>query len=217
MRLGESGAFFGISASYVDASNNFRTNIDAIEGITLLDFDFVDAGLAASLIYDSRDNTIMPAAGYLLELTRWQYDSAVGGDFDYDSTRLRALYFRRLGEDYVLGTRVDASRGGGDMPFYAFPYVRLRGIPALRYQGETAGAFELEARYLLGERWSVSAFAGAGSVRIGDEQAESDDDIRTVGIGTRYLALREQDAWIGLDIAQGPEDLAWYIQIGSPW
>ena len=36
-------------------------------------------------------------------------------------------------------------------------------------------------------------------------------------IGGRYLALREQDAWVGIDIARGPEDLAWYIQLGSSW
>jgi hypothetical protein len=214
-RLGDSGAFFGISMSYADADNNYdETQVD---DVTLVDFEFVDAGLAASIIYDTRDNTIMPAAGYLIELISWRYGEAIGGDFDYDSTRLRGLWFNELGEDYVLGVRFDATSANGDVPFFAAPYVRLRGIPALRYQGEVAGALELEARRHLGDRWSVSLFGGVGSVKVGEEQTETRDDIRTIGIGTRYLALREQDAWIGLDIARGPEDVAWYIQIGTPW
>ena len=203
-RLGDSDAFFGLSMSYVDAS-------------TMEDFDFVDAGLAASIIYDTRDNTIMPADGYLFELTGWRYGETMGGDFDYDTTRLRGLWFNKIGEDYVLGVRVDATSANGDVPFFAAPYVRLRGIPALRYTGEIASALELEARRHLGDRWSVSLFGGVGSVKTGEEQAETGDDIRTIGIGTRYLALREEDAWIGLDVARGPEDVAWYIQIGSAW
>jgi hypothetical protein len=214
-RMGDSGAFFGLSMSYADADNNYDEN--QVDDVTLVDFDFIDAGLAASIIYDTRDNTIMPAEGYLFELTRWRYDETMGGDFDYDSTRLRGLWFNKLGEDYVLGVRIDATRANGDVPFFAAPYVRLRGIPALRYQGEVAGALELEARRHLGDRWSVSLFGGVGSVKVGEEQTESRDDIRTIGIGARYLALREEDAWIGLDLARGPEDVAWYIQIGSPW
>ena len=216
-RLGDSGLFFGVSGSYANASNNFRTDVDEIDGIGLLDFDFIDAGLAASLIYDTRDNTVLPADGFLVDITHWQYDESLGGDFNYDTTRLKALWFRELGEDFVLGLRADASEVNGEPPFFAYPYVRLRGIPALRYQGDSAGAVELEGRYHIGDRWSVSAFAGAGSVRIGEEQVETGDDIRTIGVGGRFLAFREQDAWVGIDVAQGPEDLVVYIQIGSGW
>ena len=216
-RIGDSGAFFGISASYANASNNFRTDLGELEGISLLDFDFIDAGMAASLIYDTRDNTVLPAQGFLLELTRWQYNENLGGDFDYSTTRLRALWFHEFAERYVLGIRLDGTTADGDPPFYAFPYVRLRGIPALRYQGDTASAFEVEGRYLINDRWSASLFGGVGSVSIGEEQTESSDSIRTFGIGGRYLAFREQDAWIGVDLARGPEDLAYYIQIGSSW
>lgn len=44
-----------------------------VDDVTLVDFAFVDAGLAASIIYDTRDNTIMPAAGYLIEPIRWLF------------------------------------------------------------------------------------------------------------------------------------------------
>jgi len=84
-------------------------------------------------------------------------------------------------------------------------------------RNQTAGAVEIEARRRIGERWSASVFTGAGSVDARFPQAGTSDDIYTLGIGMRYLALKEEDAWVGIDIARGPEDLAWYIQMGNSW
>ena len=64
---------------------------------------------------------------------------------------------------------------------------------------------------------SASIFTGAGFVDTGFAFGETDDDIRSVGVGLRYLAFREQDAWVGIDVARGPEETAWYIQMGSSW
>jgi hypothetical protein len=214
-RLGDSGVFFGLSTSYTNASSKFVGLPDPIG--SLLDFNFVDTGVAASLIYDTRDNTILPTDGYHIELIGWRHDEALGGDFNYSTARLKALWFTPLSEKYVLGARLDSSTADGDPPYFAFPFVRLRGIPALRYQGEVASAFELEGRRRIGDRWTASLFAGVGSIRVGKEQVETEDEIRTIGIGTRYLAYREQDAWVGVDVARGPEDVVVYIQMGSSW
>ena len=66
---------------------------------------------------------------------------------------------RGLGEG-VLGVRavLDASRG--DQPFYLRPFVGLRGVPAMRYAGESVVSMELEHRWPVGERWDLIAFAG---------------------------------------------------------
>jgi hypothetical protein len=209
-RIGDGGTFFGISTSYLDGSARFSSS--EFEGL-----DFVDVGLAASLIYDTRDNTVLPSDGVDLELTGWVHDEAIGGDFNYTTARLKALWFKSLGKKYVISARIDSGTVDGDPPFYAFPYVRLRGIPALRYQGQVASAFELEGRRRLGDRWEVSLFTGVGSTQIGDQQVESADDIRTIGVGGRWLAFRKEDAWIGVDVARGPSEVAVYIQMGSAW
>jgi len=60
-------------------------------------------------------------------------------------------------------------------------------------------------------------FAGTGYFDSGFDFGGTDDDIATYGFGVRYLVLPQQDAWVGLDIARGPEDTAWYIQMGSSW
>jgi hypothetical protein len=214
-RLGDSSVFLGVSTSYLDASNRFVGGSGTIGN--LLDFDLVNSGIAASLNYDTRDNTILPAKGFHVELIGWRFDEALGGDFDYTTVRLKALGFAPLGEKFVLGARVDSGHVDGQPPFFDYPYVRLRGIPALRYQGKVASAFELELRRRMADRWTASLFGGFGTVRIGDELVDTEDNIRTIGVGTRYLAYREQDAWVGVDIARGPEEVAFYIQMGSSW
>ncbi len=105
----------------------------------------------------------------------------------------------------------------GAPPFFAVPYVSLRGVPALRYQAETAGAFEVEGRYRFSKRWAGIAFAGVGFTRNDEATLGTTQDIDSVGTGVRFQALMEQDVWIGLDIAKGPEEYAWYIQIGQGW
>jgi hypothetical protein len=105
----------------------------------------------------------------------------------------------------------------GDPPFFAIPYVSLRGIPALRYQSRKAGVVEIEGRYTIATKWAGIVFAGAGFTNSDDVDLDTRDDIFSVGAGLRYQALQEQNVWVGLDIAKGPEEYAWYIQVGHPW
>ena len=35
------------------------------------------------------------------------------------------------------------------------------------------------------------------------------------GIGARFRVLKNQNVWVGVDIARGPEDTNWYIQVGQ--
>jgi len=216
-RLGDSSGFVGFTSSYADAGVNFKTDLGAFKDVPLLDFDFIDVGFALSLIYDTRDNTLAPARGYIVDLTNWHHDEAIGGDFNYRNLTFKANSYYELDSKHVLGLRFDVAASDGNPPFFAEPYVKLRGIPALRYQGETAGAAEIEIRRRIYDRWSASLFGGVGSVDASTKENETKDDIRTVGFGVRYLAVKEQDAWIGIDIARGPEDIAGYIQMGNAW
>ena len=215
-RIGTGNFFMGVSISYLDGESTFKINEGAQIPIEV-DSTFTDVGLAISGIYDDRDNNMMPNSGYLVDLTVWRYDDAIGGDFDYWSSRFNVNYFHKLHEKFVLGMRFDVATASGDIPFYAVPFVPLRGIPALRYQGETAGAVEVEGRYDFAKRWSAVAFAGKGFVNEGDIATSTEDNLWAGGVGIRFLALKEQNFWLGLDLAQGPEEKAWYIQMGHAW
>jgi hypothetical protein len=216
-RFGDSNVFLGLSLSALDADIDFRLGSGGMPPVSLFDFGFTTVGTAISGVYDARDDTMMPSNGQLVDLTTWWYDDAIGSDFDYSTLRLKAHSFHQLHRKFVLGLRLDVTTVGGEPPFFAVPFVSIRGIPALRYQGDTAGVVEVEGRYQLSDRWAAIAFAGKGFTDTDRPAQDTDDNIRAAGVGIRFKAIKEQNIWVGLDIARGPEEDAWYIQVGHPW
>jgi len=216
-RLGASNVFLGISLMNLDADIDFNIDPNNPPPRNLLDFSFRNVGLAGSAIYDALDDSMMPGQGQLYDLTIWRYDDAIGSDFDYWSVRFKANSFHQLSKRWHLGLRFDVSTVEGDPPFFAIPYISLRGIPALRYQAKTAGVVEIEGRYNIAQRWAAIAFAGTGFTNSEDPTLDTLDDIYSFGAGLRFQVLPEQNVWVGLDIAKGPEEYAWYIQVGHPW
>jgi hypothetical protein len=60
-------------------------------------------------------------------------------------------------------------------------------------------------------------FAGTGVAA--DSFGDFDDapGRATQGFGMRYMVARKLGMHAGIDVAQGPEDTYWYIQVGSAW
>ena len=65
--------------------------------------------------------------------------------------------------------------------------------------------------------WIVLAFSGTGFTDEDLEFADNSDSINTVGAGSRFNIFKDQNIWVGIDIARGPEEWAWYIQVNHPW
>jgi hypothetical protein len=218
-RLGKSDWFLGAALSYLDATNTFSVSLP--QDITLpLDFlaeDFTDIGLKARAMYETRDESIMPRSGWLLDASLTRNDQALGGSYDYTTAKLKALYFRPLTESVVLGLRIESASVFGDPPFFAVPWVNLRGIPAMRYQGDTVSVAEIEGRYYFNENWLANAFLGKGWASSDIAGIETQQSIRAWGVGGRYRLLKDQGVWVGVDYAIGPEDNVYYITVGQGW
>jgi len=218
-RIKDSNFMAGFALSYMSADNKF--------GLGASDPDFFDderfavsfnnVGLAGKIAYETRDNTMNPHSGQIVELSLWRYDEAIGGDYEYWSAKLKALSFHSLTDKFTLGLRLEVSGVDGRVPFFAIPFVSLRGIPALRYQNRIAGAVEMEARYLIRPKWEVSVFGGLGFTSDDYPIFDNTDSIHNFGFGGRYNIFEAHNVWVGLDIARGPEDWNWYIQVGHPW
>ena len=117
----------------------------------------------------------------------------------------------------TLGLRLDSQWVNGTAPFYAVPYIQLRGIPAFRYQDETVLMGEVEATWQVVPRWSILGFAGSGRASDTLDQLDTATSRNTFGTGFRYLIARKYGLHSGVDVAAGPEDTYVYIQIGSAW
>jgi hypothetical protein len=169
------------------------------------------------LHYDSRDNIFTPGRGDYFGVEAMFFSPAFGGTESFRVLRAFNFNYLPLGESLVLGTRLQGEFTSGDVPFYALPFIQLRGIPAVRYQGQNAVEAELELRWDIDRRWALVLFGGAGRAygeRTPFSQAASET---TRGIGLRYLTARKLGMYTGFDFAWGPEQRVFYLQVGSAW
>lgn len=218
-RFGESRWFLGGKFLYTETESQFDFSIDEDTEIGLGDIFSRNIGLAAEVTYDGRDNVFTPNKGQLLQIDIWRFDEGLGGDYNYWKAKFKLLSFFSLHERFVLGVRLETSVIDGSAPFYVYPYVGLRGVPALRYQGRRADMIEAEGRWNILPRWALVVFAGAGAVHYeGDSSFRLiKDDIYTGGLGVRYFLMPEMGLWLGVDVSKGPEDWYSYITVGQAW
>ena len=214
-RLGSSNFMLGPRLSYLNADGEIKRGNDA--PVNFLERGAADSGLALGAIWDTRDNTMTPDRGQFIELVAWRYDEAFAGDYNYWKGGFKALSFHQFGEKFVLGLRLDVNAVDGDPPLWSYPWISLRGVPALRYQNEVAGVLETELRWNIFERWAVVGFVGVGGTRGDTRIYEDESGIVAGGVGGRYLFRPQDSLWVGVDIAKGPEDAYMYIQVGHAW
>ena len=216
-RLKESNWWLGGSYIYINADNTFDLNLDLPVELPRHGFEFTLGGLSAFVEYDGRNSTFTPSDGLSAKVKFQNYDDTWGSDFDYNHFSGEIFKYTPFGDYSSLGLRLEAETVSGEVPFFAYPFVGLRGIPAMRYQGEDVIVGEAEYLWGFTPRWTMVFFGGLGhTTAIRDQDGES----RTVGaggLGFRYRLARKQRLQAGIDIARGPEDTSFYITVGSAW
>ena len=198
-------------------------NTDSEVGFSITDPSFKkssrDAAVILTLDYDSRNTIFTPTDGINASIDVSLFREAVGSDSSFEKYKAKLIFFTPLSDSFVLGLRGEAETVSGefkDIPFYQYPFVNLRGIPIMRYQGDTVAVAEAELRWNFTPRWSVVGFGGAGKA-YNDGKKGNTDIIFSKGLGIRYLIASKLGLQMGIDIAKGPDDTAFYIQFGSSW
>lgn len=167
--------------------------------------------------YDSRDNIFYPGEGSFLEIEAQAARTAFGGTQNYDIYAARGYTWQPLTHTLILGLRVDSRFSSGDIPFYAQPYVDLRGVQKGRYQDRNAVTAEIELRWDLVPRWSLLGFTGVGKAYGRWHSFSESQNVQSVGAGVRYLIARKLGLAVGIDVAHSKDQNAFYIQVGSAW
>jgi hypothetical protein len=215
-RLGESENFIGGRWIYFDLNARF----DAAQPPAALPSngrDVRSSGLGAFFEHDSRDNFFTASRGWKGYVEAMAYTPDIGSDREYQTYRAHAFGYLPVGERFVFGGRFDARAARGDVPFYQLPFIDLRGIPIARYQDESVAIVETELRWNVNHRWALVAFAGSGRTWGTSTSFDEGEDASAWGGGFRRLVARRLGIYMGIDVAQGPEDTAFYIQAGSAW
>lgn len=214
-RVKQSNLFVGGRYSYLSSDIAFNI-FDEVPDASKGHLDSSTGGLGLIVKYDTRDNIISPNKGHYAKFEPVFYNKAFGGDFNYTKTKISTYSYWPISK-LVLGVRLEGDFSTGEVPFYDAPFIDMRGIPAMRYQGENVFVGELEGRWDLTPRWSLVGFIGSGWTA--DSFSELNDESGKVagGGGFRYLIARRYGMRVGLDVARGPEDTVVYLAVGGNW
>jgi hypothetical protein len=171
----------------------------------------------AILEYDTRDNIFTPTRGIYAETSWLASREALGSTDDFERFQQIVMGWHPLSRDVTLGARGSYAWSSEGTPFFLRPFIQLRGVPAMRYQGDQAASIEVEGRWRLYGRWSGVAFAGAGATRTSGIDFSATQNVGSGGVGFRYELARKFGLDVGIDVAHSPGTTAVYLVVGNGW
>jgi hypothetical protein len=216
-RLRESDWWLGANYVYVNADNTFGLGEILPPNLPDPKFRFDLAGVGAFVLYDGRNTIFTPSSGLSAKLEYKNFAETWGGDYNYDSYQGSLLHYTPFGDHSSLGLRFVGQTVSGNVPYFSYPFVTLRGIPAMRYQGKSALVAEAEYLWGITPRWSLVFFGGVGKTTTINEFRGEGQTVGAGGLGFRYRLARQLGLQAGVDIARGPEDTSIYLTVGSAW
>ena len=216
-RLSDTNFFAGVGFTYAETQTTFDRFTGTPTGpVPSKAFDLTTASANFSLSYDNRDNQITPSSGLLSQVNAMFFDDLLGSDREFQRYKASMMYYHPIVKPLILGLRANYEVISGDAPFFAYPFVNMRGIKAMQYQGEQVLLGETELRWNVTDRWALIGFVGAGQA-YSDSWAGDSEVVIGRGVGVRYMLARVLGMMVGLDVAQGPDDTAFYIVFGGDW
>ena len=233
-RVGESDFFLGGNYLYVDIESE-RNDGELPILDPFFEHEFKMGALSAVIQYDTRDSIFTPSEGVFAKATLRRFDENFGGNENFWRYGAKAFYFQPLFEDITLGLRFEGEAvyesGSDRVPYVAYPSISMRGINAMRYQGEKMMLGEVQFRWEFIERWNMVFFGGSGKVYGDENRFEPGTGVvkenvsfwdapanAAGGVGFRYELARKFGLWAGVDFATNEEKgFSFYITVGSAW
>jgi len=215
-RLGSSDFFLGGNYLLTKTNVTFFNNIE-IPGIDPKDYELWNSGVSVITEYENLNNVFSPTKGMRIHFDYIQNLEVLGSSKNWGKFNFFSHFYFPVNSVWVPALRIESQLATGDIPFYAKPFVFLRGVPALRYQGDLTLLAETEHLINISPRWGLVAFTGMGTAFNDLEDMKAGDLVWNAGGGFRYLIARLFGLKMGLDVARGPEDWAVYVVFGTSW
>jgi hypothetical protein len=222
-RLGDSDFFVGLAYLYLSMDSKFEKKYLNTPDIQR---NFTTASMAITFDYDSLDNTLSPNKGVSFLSKVSFFDEAFGSQRKFELYGMQGLFYIPISKKIHLEQRIRYDQiVGEDAPFFFYPFIQMRGVPAVKYQGEKNLLYELQLRWSFSSRWDLTVFGGVAKAYGKDkflpsliENSFSEaDTIYTKGIGFRYMIAKKFGLRVGIDVASSKDDDALYIVFGKAW
>jgi len=215
-RFGQSSFWLGISGRYFSTGVTFEAPAGTPE---LPDHDSTNnlGGGAVLGFFDTRDNLFTPLRGTYVELSFGMFGAGPRRGGPIERVELVGIQYVLLPHGLYLAFRADIEATFGPAPFYFRPYIDMRGVPVMRYQGDEVAQLEAELRWQFWGRWSLLGFVGGGGGWNQFQRFHDAQGVLAGGGGFRYEVARAYGIHVGLDVAASPDTVAFYVIVGSAW
>lgn len=224
-RLGTSNWFLGGEYMYYSTDVKFQNvNNPAIDLIlSRIEQTLVNSGVGMHLLFDGRDNIYTTNKGWYWESTLRYFPEFLGTSQQYGSATTDLKWFTPIVKNNIyLALKNTASLVFDDAPFYTLPFVQMRGVKAMRYQGEFVNTLQAEGRFKVYKRWSLVGFGGIGFISPTLSDFEVTESVWAGGTGFRYMMARLFNLQAGMDFAWSQKDpltgenqFAFYLTFGT--
>lgn len=172
---------------------------------------------AGVLEFDSRNNLFTPTRGWFAESVYLDSLEDLGASEEFQRFQQVVMGWIPVSDQWTLGMRADYQWSSDGTPFFLRPYIKLRGVAAMRYQGDEMASAEVEARWQFRGRWSMVGAAGYGSAHTERDFFSATKDVWSGAVGFRYELARLFGLHAGMDVGFSSGETAIYIQVGSAW
>jgi len=215
-RIGKSN--FWLGGNYVLSKTTVTLFEDSdIEWLDPYEFDLINSEVTLLTQYENYNNILSPSKGVNIELNLRSYFEFLGSDQNSQKLTFSSIGYVPVMKHWVSGFRFESNLASQSTPFFMLPYINLRGVPAMRYQGEFTALAETEQYVRVYKRWGLVGFAGYGGTIADVENWDGGDNAWNAGGGFRYMLARQLGLQMGMDVGFGPDSWAFYIIFGSAW
>ena len=170
------------------------------------------------LEYDTRDHEQFPREGIHVEGRAMFYRESSGADFNAETYKIAANFYRPIGERNVLASRVLFRWTKGDAPFFLKSSfggnTDLRGYPSGRFRDNMMYAVQTEYRWQFSDRWIFTGFVGVGEVAKNFSDF-GDNYLPAAGVGTRFVLSKKHRVGLSFDVAHGKVGTEYYFGVGE--
>lgn len=215
-RIGKSN--FWLGANYVFSKTKVKLFEESdMEWLDPVEFDLTNSGLTLLTQYENFNNILSPSKGVNIQLDLRSYLEFLGSDENSQKLTFSSIGYVPVRERWVSGFRLESNLASQTTPFFMLPYIELRGVPLMRFQGQFTLLAETEQYVRVYRRWGLVGFTGYGRTIADVESWSGGDNTWNAGGGFRYLLARQLGLQMGMDVGWGPDSWAFYIIFGSAW
>jgi hypothetical protein len=216
-RIKNSNFFIGGKYLYT----NIKASLDNKEDYDWFDpedFKQTSSGVGLITEYENFNNILSPSRGWRIHADYIQNFDFLGSSKNFGIFKFYSVWYQPVTNFWTSGLRLATYAATGDAPFYNLPFIDMRGIPVMRYQGKETLLIETEQEFTIKYRWSVVGFTGYGRTFNKNLQDETTGaNAWNAGGGFRYLIARLLGLKMGLDAGFSKDSWSIYIVVGSAW